>query len=336
MKITDAQRVLKEAVQARITAMLWGSPGIGKSSIVKQTAKDLGVQLIDLRLPQLEPTDLRGIPMPNKETGLCEWYYPSFFPRDPDSKGILFLDELEKAPVSVKNAALELCLDFRVGNYILPAGWSIVCAGNREDDGCFSQPLGSALCNRMLHLEVEADLESWIDWAKSNGIADDLLGYIQFRPEHLYKYTGENAFPTPRSWEMASTMFQRIKSPEDTARALTAIVGKATAAEFRAWNKVYRDVNVEDIIVKGKMPKMTDSDASGKYAVAMAVAHYVKKAGVKGVAAHSDNIAKFMTAIQAEMRVVFCKQLTVSILQKMCENKSFKPISSELMKIAMS
>ena len=74
----------------KLSLMIWGPPGVGKSSIVAQSASQNGLDLIDLRLSQLAPTDLRGLPVP--VDNICTWYPPEFLPRD--GKGILFLDEI--------------------------------------------------------------------------------------------------------------------------------------------------------------------------------------------------------------------------------------------------
>ena len=233
MKISGCKKHIINAREKLISIMLWGPPGVGKSSIVKQIADELKIELIDLRLPQLEPPDLRGIPAPNRETMKAEWFYPSFLPTG--GQGILFLDEIEKAPVAVKNAALQLVLDRRIGDYILPPGWSIVAAGNREEDGCFSAPLGSALCNRLIHLEVQPDVDVWFDWARKNGIRDEIFGYLSFRPEHLYKFDpGVNAFPTPRTWEMLNSMMTEVDNKEEQNELLEAVVGKVVGVEYRA------------------------------------------------------------------------------------------------------
>ena len=288
--------------------------------------------MIDLRLPQLEPTDLRGIPVPDREAGVARWYIPEFLPRDPESKGILFLDEIEKASISVKNAALQLVLDRRIGSYSLPDGWAIVCAGNRDEDGCFSTPLGSALANRMIHLEVEPDLATWQEWAKANEVIDDIIGFLEFRSELLHKMlAGENAFPSPRTWVMASKL---IKSgvPEKRQRALiVASVGKGAAHEFQVWRDIYRNVDVRAIL-EGKLPEISEEDRSSWYATTMAVvSHVKKKAGVKG---HEEGIAGFIDALTPELKVVFIRQLTRQSLEKLVEHKAFDKVRKSIFEIA--
>lgn len=330
MKLSEAYKIVKSCMNQKVPVMLWGPPGIGKSSLISQIAKELDFQTVDLRLAQLEPTDLRGVPMPNRETGRAEWYLPAFWPTAAkerttrtvinkegekvkvpvevgncvDGPGVIFLDEIEKAPVSVKNASLQLVLDRMVGSYKLPNDWCIVCAGNREEDGCFSQPLGSALSNRMIHLEIEPDVEAWADWARDNQVIEDIIGFLHFKQDLLYKQTEEHAFPTPRSWVLGSDLIKSCKSQRDQKELLTAAVGRGAASEFIVWNNVYRNVDPEAILVSGNMPVIGDKDASYKYALALACAFYLRnrKGGIKKI---EENTAKFLGVLSPELRVCF-------------------------------
>lgn len=109
-----------------------GSPGIGKSYIVADVAKKHDLELVDIRLSQMDPVDLRGVPSIKDDQTV--WMPPVFFPKDRDSEGILFLDELNSAPPSVQAAIYQLVLNRKMGEYELPSGWRIVCAGNRVSD----------------------------------------------------------------------------------------------------------------------------------------------------------------------------------------------------------
>lgn len=359
MKINDAYSIVKNSMSANVPVMLWGPPGIGKSSLVHQIAKELNLEVIDLRLAQLEPTDLRGVPMPNRDSMRAEWFLPSFWPEvaktdtvrtvlDKDGNevevevkagngvngpGVIFLDEIEKAPVSVKNASLQLVLDRAIGSYKLPNDWVLVCAGNREEDGCFSQPLGKALANRMIHMEVEPDPEDWASWARNNGISEDIIGFIYFKPEYLYKNTEENAFPTPRSWEIASRLIHNVKSKRDQKDLLTASVGRGVAQEYTVWSNVYREVDPEKVFA-GEMPNFKGQDQSYKYAVTLAVAFHLRKrkGGIKKAEKH---IAEFMGMITPELRVLFLRQQTLPVLESMAKHAAFKERVKDIMKIAV-
>lgn len=96
--------------------MLWGPPGVGKSQMVAQVARRHSVAMIDIRLSQMEPSDLRGIPF--RSGSRVEWAVPSLLP-DSDrhgAEGILFLDEITSAPPAVSAAAYQLILDRRLGS----------------------------------------------------------------------------------------------------------------------------------------------------------------------------------------------------------------------------
>src|SRR5665648_131689 len=102
MKASDIAKVVSHLIEKKLPVFVWGAPGIGKSSIVKQIAKEKNLAFIDLRLSLLDPTDLKGIPFFNAETKEGIWAKPSFLPSDPDIKGILFLDEINTAPPAVQ------------------------------------------------------------------------------------------------------------------------------------------------------------------------------------------------------------------------------------------
>lgn len=86
MTPTELKTYLNQLVNKRlqISTMIWGAPGIGKSSIVAQVAQEDDIDFVDVRLSQLAPTDLRGLPV--AEDGISKWYPPEFLPRD--GKGI--------------------------------------------------------------------------------------------------------------------------------------------------------------------------------------------------------------------------------------------------------
>ena len=359
MKLSDAQKIVRNAIKSNIPVMLWGPPGIGKSSIIHQISEELTRTVVDLRLAQLEPTDLRGVPMPNRETGRAEWYLPAFWPEralkdttrtvvDAEGKettvpvkagdclvgpGIIFLDEIEKAPVSVKNASLQLVLDRMVGSYKLPNDWAIVCAGNREEDGAFSQPLGSALANRMIHLEIEPDVEVWASWARDKEVEEDIIGFLHFKMDLLYKQTEEYAFPTPRSWVIVSNLIKSAKTHKDQKELLAAAVGRGAAQEYVTWANVYKNVNPEEVF-EGKMPDFSGQEQSFKYAVALSVAFHLRKRK-NGIKKSEEHVANFLGMLSPELRVVFLKQQTLQTMEAMAKHPAFKERVKEIMKIAV-
>lgn len=215
----------------KLSTMIWGPPGVGKSSIVAQTAAAYKIDFIDLRLSQLAPTDLRGLPVADAASRLSRWYAPEFLPRE--GKGILFLDELNLAPPTMQGMAQQLILDRRVGSYRVPEDWFIWAAGNRKEDRAAVFDMPAPLANRFLHLEVEPDLDSFKAYALGAGVHEHIVAFLSFRPTLLHKIDPhQTAWPSPRSWVMADTLH---RAGLDVAPA----IGGATAAEFRAYVAAY-------------------------------------------------------------------------------------------------
>ena len=161
----QAISALKHCIDLQRPVMVWGAPGIGKSDIIKQIGDEAKREVIDIRLPLWEPTDIKGIPFYNSKSNLMEWAPPIELPSDPKSKAILFLDEINAAPPAVQAAAYQLILNRQVGAYKLPEGVSIVAAGNRETDRGVTFRMPAPLSNRFVHLEMKADFEDWFEWA---------------------------------------------------------------------------------------------------------------------------------------------------------------------------
>jgi hypothetical protein len=248
MRINQAAAILE---QSDLPAFLWGSPGIGKSAIVKQIAERKQIECIDLRLTLLDPTDLRGLPVLKGDSAV--WIPPAFLPKE--GQGILFLDELNAAPPAIQASAYQLVLDRRVGEYVLPAGWSIVAAGNRDSDMAITFRMPTPLRNRFLHLDIEPHIEDWKEWALHNGIDPVIIGFLNFRPGLLSTFGADfsaQAFATPRTWEYASNLLAFNLEEVELRLALGGVIGQETAAEFWAFRELSKTLPSVDEILGGK------------------------------------------------------------------------------------
>ncbi|MDP2878064.1 MAG: AAA family ATPase [Sulfuricella sp.] len=254
--------------------MLWGPPGVGKSQIIAQVAARHGAPMIDIRLSQMEPSDLRGIPFRIEDR--VEWAVPAMLPdaERHGACGILFLDEITSAPPSVSAAAYQLILDRRLGAYEVPEGWAIFAAGNRQGDRGVTSSMSAPLANRFSHFEVEANLDDWVAWAYANNIDERLIGFLRFRPELLFDFDPAHnpvAFPSPRSWEFAHRALQKFGDhPELLLPTLQACVGPAAGLELNAFIENLDRMPDLDAILRGEqVPVPREVDL--QYAVASAL-----------------------------------------------------------------
>ncbi|MDR3393377.1 MAG: MoxR family ATPase [Parasulfuritortus sp.] len=245
--------------------MLWGPPGVGKSQIIAGIAKKHGVPLIDVRLSQMEPTDLRGIPFRKGEN--VEWSVPAMLPNAErhGDKGILFLDEINAAPPTVSAAAYQLILDRKLGEYSIPDGWAIFAAGNRQGDRGVTYAMPAPLANRFTHFDVEAYLDDWISWALKHDIDERIMGFLRFRPDQLFSYDAAHnpvAFPSPRSWEYAHRALHKFGDrPDLLSDALQACVGQACGVELKAYIDNLENLPDIDAILNGQevaVPRSVD------------------------------------------------------------------------------
>ncbi|MFZ1387751.1 MAG: AAA family ATPase [Thiolinea sp.] len=254
--------------------MLWGPPGVGKSQIVAQVGQRHNVPVIDIRLSQMEPSDLRGIPF--REGNLVEWAIPAMLPNAQrhSAQGILFLDEITSAVPSVSAAAYQLILDRRLGDYSVPEGWAIFAAGNRQGDRGVTYTMPAPLANRFSHFEVDLNLDDWVVWAYQHKIDDRIIGFLRFRPELLFKFDPAHnpvAFPTPRSWEFAHRALQKFaNSPQLLLNTLQACVGSAAGIELKAFVDHLHQMPDLDAILRGETVK-TPKEVDLQYAVASAL-----------------------------------------------------------------
>ena len=294
--------------------MLWGPPGVGKSQMVAQVAEKYQVPVIDVRLSQMEPSDLRGIPF--RVGDMVEWAIPAMLPNAErhGPKGILFLDEITSAPPSVSAAAYQLILDRKLGNYEVPDGWAIFAAGNRQGDRGVTYTMPAPLANRFSHYEVEVNLDDWVAWAWEHGINERIIAFLRFRPDLLFDFDPSHnpvAFPSPRSWEFAHNALHKFEDhPELFLGALQACVGPAAGIELNAFIASLDQMPDLDAIIAGeKVPAPKEIDL--QYAVASAlVGRAIQVRGTDNAVPVMGNILKYAKQFrQKEMGVMMVSDM---------------------------
>ncbi len=157
-----------------------GDPGIGKSEIVQQWAKTNGYRMIDLRLAVLEAPDMVGMPVSVLIDGqqITVHSLPDFLPKASEGKVVLFLDELNRANESTRNAVMQLLTDRKMLKYVLPEEVLIVSAINPNSNGDVDN-LGPALQNRLSFYDVVFHHNSFLEYMKKAEYNPQLIAFAE-------------------------------------------------------------------------------------------------------------------------------------------------------------
>jgi len=279
----EARVALIQCFNKQRPVFLWGPPGIGKSELVETITEEMGGHMIDLRLGQMDPTDIRGIPFYNKDLGLMDWAPPIDLPSEEIASKypvvVLFFDEMNSAAPSVQAAAYQLILNRRVGKYRLPDNVVMVAAGNREGDKGVTFKMPSPLSNRFVHLEMRPDFDAWQKWAVLNNIHKDVVGYVSFAKQDLFDFdpkSSSRAFATPRSWTFVSQLLEDNLPTATETDLVAGTVGEGTAVKFMAHRKIAGQMPNPRDILDGKVKDLKVKEISAMYSLTVSMCYELK------------------------------------------------------------
>lgn len=283
--IKTAKELMRHYYHAGQPCYLEGDPGIGKSDAWKQIAEEEGVGFIDVRLAQMDPVDLRGLP---KHKGdLVTWGRPDFLPieeRDGEF-GIILFDELGDCGKAMQSAAYQPILNGRVGPHIIGKGWYRAAAGNSQKSRAAAQAMSTALANRFNWIEVEADVECYREYGTKVGIHHFILGFVKFRPNLLHSMEGatSKAFPSPRSWARASAFVEAPIEVRD--RLIAGCVGPGAAGEFCAYMRSLDLPDLEEILANPSKCRIPGEPAH-KYALTSMLSRFAERSNIDKIMAY--------------------------------------------------
>jgi hypothetical protein len=312
MYYNDLRRVVLRMLDIGRVVIVTGGPGTGKSTLFSGISDELEIGFIDVRLSQLDPVDMRGCPSIDTKRKLSEFYPPSFWPRE--GNGILFLDEFTSANPSLQTAAMQLVLDRKLGEYEVPEGWAIALAGNRETDQSLVYRMLGPMANRLIHLELQADLGEWKQWAYKAEIDPSIIAYLSFKESDFCHdpQSGIKCFPTPRTWEYASDIMKDPEMineiPAVLRETLEGTVGVGPASGYLAYRELTSAINVDDVI-HGKEYVLPE-DLTVLHSVNATIAARFLKGGKKFAEKYTANVIDYITRIPVtEMQVVAIREL---------------------------
>jgi len=258
VRIDDVKFLCKKIMKAGEIPLLWGHFGVGKTDIAKQIATETKRELIILIISQMEPGDLIGLPVRDMEQKKTTFLKPDWWPEDEYT--LLFIDEINRAHKSIRNAIMQLLIDRRIHNHILPNGVWILGSANPPDDEYDQAELitDPAFLSRFFHLEITPNTNDWIKWANENALDKRVIDFIESFPEFLSRdkriSTRFEPRPSPRSWFKLSNVL-KILSKEEVEKygyyLAASIVGSEAARVFMDAMEGYLNIpSIEDVLFK--------------------------------------------------------------------------------------
>lgn len=282
-----------------------GSPGIGKSDIVKGVADHYNLKVIDIRLSQVEPTELLGYPF--LDGNKCDYKPLKYFPLegDPVPNGyngwLLFFDELNSASRDVQAAAYRVLLDREIGNNKLNSNCYVVAAGNLSTDKAIVNKLSSALQSRLIHLFVQPNVDSWLEWAYKNDIDYRIVAFLNQRKDLLWKFDPSSqdvTYPCPRTWHMMSDVIKGIGDLTDLGKVMRGTIGQGTAIEFKTYTELAKDLpTIKEVLTNPASAKLP-VNTGGKYYMTALLAVHMDKDNWQSVLTYAHRLsAEFLTVL---------------------------------------
>lgn len=245
MNINQVKMALPYLFENSLVGLLIGVHGVGKSTGVREYTEEQGIGFVDLRLGQMEVGDLLGLPEitidPKTGDKITVFARPKWFPTE--GKGVLFLDEINRAKRDVIQAVFQLVLDRKLHDYRLPEGWSVIAAMNPNSEDYQTLDLSDkAFLDRFCHIKISSSYNDFVTYGETKGFDKSVLGFIGNHPGMLRGANSEfnlnNVEPSDRSWAAVSRLVKNKTIPDDTLNELvTGLVGMEAATAFLSWKK---------------------------------------------------------------------------------------------------
>jgi hypothetical protein len=297
----SAKKSIGHAMRKQRPIFLWGPPGIGKSDIVHQIGDQMNAHVIDVRLSLWEPTDIKGIPYFDSNAATMSWAPPSELPDEEMASQheniVLFLDEMNSAAPAVQAAAYQLILNRKVGTYTLPDNVYIVAAGNREADKGVTYRMPAPLANRFVHLEMAVNFDDWFEWAVTNNVHKDVVGYLTFSKKDLYDFDPKSpsrSFATPRSWSFVSELIEDDIDESTTTDLVSGAIGEGLAVKFMAHRKVAASMPNPSDILDGKVKELKQAEISAMYSLTVSLCYELKESADKNEKTFDKKVDNFL------------------------------------------
>jgi hypothetical protein len=193
-------------------------PGIAKSAIMKEIAEKMGFEFFDIRLSMVDETDvglyptITTIEIDGVMQKFIEHVPPLWAYKANQKPSIIFFEEMNRANLAVRNAALQILLERTIGyNFKFNDNVLMCASGNLgEEDGTDVEEYDAALNNRLIHMKHDLNIKEWKEGFAYEHVLPTIVSFLTGNAEHYYKTKADKdgdvmaAYATPRSWTFLS------------------------------------------------------------------------------------------------------------------------------------
>lgn len=333
MLVSQFKASLPALFAARVTPLLWGQHGIGKSSAPQQWCDENGHKMFNLRLGNMEVGDLLGLAdfevdqytgkktatrffMPDWMKEVCE-----FATANPDKYAVIFLDEINRVRKDMLAPVFQIALDFRLHTYVFPSNVRVLAAANPPTDD-YDNVLDIrdlAFLDRFCHIDLNTSAVEFLSYGEKKGLNKDVLAYVRDNPEFLQGTVkpfsvDEYCKPSPRTWEAVSRLIE-AGAPQEL---LYGMLGSTTTASFKAYlarrKEDVIEITLEDILKRGDKKKTLDkvrkAAETGQHAMLAALndqlnKHYVDMGENEAEDAEVARVIAYVKALPIELAMAF-------------------------------
>lgn len=310
MNIKRAKEEIKDAISAYLykneygeyeiptvrqrPILLLGAPGIGKTQIMEQIARECHIGLVSYTITHHTRQSAIGLPfISEKEYGgrkyaVTEYTMSEIVASIYDKmeqtglkEGILFIDEINCVSETLAPAMLQFLQCKTFGNHAIPAGWLIVAAGNPPEYNKSVREFDVVTMDRVKKIQVEPDYDAWREYAVRENIYPAILSYLGAKPSHFYQMESTvdgRQFATPRGWEDLSRVlwvYDRLGKQADREVIIQYLQHERVARDFANYLELYekyrKEYPIEEIfqgnLDEGMLKKLSHASFDEKFSV---------------------------------------------------------------------
>lgn len=327
MRISEAKQCIKELyLNTDTVSALISERGVGKTSAYKQCADEIGIGYMGLYAAALEGPDFMGLPDKDRDRGITRYLAPQFLPTVqavkeglfPD-KGLLVFEEINRVPSDTTSVLYPVLLERKINGHSLAPGWKIGVTMNPDTLNYSVNSLDDAMLDRFVAIEINANLNDYIEYSIKNTPNDDVLAYLQACPDMLLvvKKTSDSTAlskaPTPRGWSKVQDLLNNCRLDQKLMiELISGILGPEVTASFFGFikNRDFKIPSTNVILNNFKEVKTVLEEIlklSRLDIMSLIIKKVVLSYELKQI--HFENINSFVGVLPEELSILFFKQL---------------------------